>query len=533
MKICRKFREFVCRYTSCHLLIAVALCACSRQAEYDRQLAAAESVIEHNADSALLLLSTIPDVLKRGTEASRALYDLLCTEALYKLDRDNPDSLLPVISRSKHFFARTGDLLRQERSTYYHAMLCYYHDDHDSAVVLLKEGERLAQQQRDTTFLSKYYESLCMVNDRSGNDSLFLAYEKKFFNIAVMLKDTASMIRSLSGTCCAYKKLGYTDSAYHATLNVFQLVDKIREEDKAFVLTNAAADMLELGQISSAKVFLQKALTLSQRSNTLSLLGDVYLAEKDTAMALQYWKQSLSSATYKLKVATLKSIIYVTEHNRQTGPYVDMLVTATDSFYIERERAAIFEIQTKFDHQLLLNKMYKILLIGIVGIILCILMAIIIWKVLKDKLASARFDIAAKEHQIRAIEKQISDLKKDNSAERKQIERLQKVVSKKREEMNGQIARGKLIYDSIGKTNKMALTKEDEICLIEYFCSVKNETYLAWQEKYAKLTQRTITYLILTDMGLSDSDIASVLCVTPNAIRTAKSRLKSTLKENS
>ena len=210
-----------------------------------------------------------------------------------------------------------------------------------------------------------------------------------------------------------------------------------------------------------------------------------------------------------------------------------MLVTATDSFYIERERAAIFEIQTKFDHQLLLNKMYKILLIGIVGIILCILMAIIIWKVLKDKLASARFDIAAKEHQIRAIEKQISDLKKDNSAERKQIERLQKVVSKKREEMNGQIARGKLIYNSIGKTNKMALTKEDEICLIEYFCSVKNETYLAWQEKYAKLTQRTITYLILTDMGLSDSDIASVLCVTPNAIRTAKSRLKSTLKENS
>ena len=142
------------------LLLPLLSCSCSRQARIERALSAAEEVVERRADSALLHLEGIADIVERGDDASRALYGLLLTEAKYRQDEDRPDSLLPVIRSSEEWFGGAGDRLHLERSMYYHAMMLKKLGELDASVLKLKEGEQLAEQLADDVFLSKYYESL-------------------------------------------------------------------------------------------------------------------------------------------------------------------------------------------------------------------------------------------------------------------------------------------------------------------------------------------------------------------------------------
>ena len=60
------------------------------------------------------------------------------------------------------------------RAYYYHAMTLYERDRHDEALLILKKGEHLTRDLNDLLQLSKYYESLCMVNDYAHSDDLML-----------------------------------------------------------------------------------------------------------------------------------------------------------------------------------------------------------------------------------------------------------------------------------------------------------------------------------------------------------------------
>lgn len=559
MKICRKFREFVCRYTSCLLLFAVVFCACSRQAEYDRQLAAAESVIEHNADSALLLLSTIPDVLKRGTEASRALYDLLCTEALYKLDRDNPDSLLPVISRSKHFFASNGDQLRLERSTYYHAMLCYYHDDHDSAVVLLKEGERLALQQRDTTFLSKYYESLCMVNDRSGNYTLMLNYAKNFLSLALIEGDASNISRACSEVSGAFSCMGIIDSANIYMLRIQPYIESVTDSSqRANLMTNVAIAYKEIGNLKSAKAMLLESQKYKNRANTEKVLGDIYASEGDTLGALTHWEKSSSTDNLQLKISALESVLQHCIKYAQPERAMHILYqvkTLQDSLLISSEQKVTAELQMKYDQEVLKNKHQEQVNKAQKTIILLIVMLLAVTLFFKYKQAIFRKTIYSDQLEIRRKMELISRLTDEgrvkdeeikyrkelvNGYERK-VRELQHIKNELENSINlsnktkkleydkmlQRFSKGKQVYDSVCQFLKLPQQdKDNEPCFVEYYFLLNYSSYQRWNEQYKALPTRSYTYLILNEMNYSDDQISEILCVKPATIRSIKSRLR-------
>lgn len=559
MKICRKFREFVCRYTSCLLLFAVVFCACSRQAEYDRQLAAAESVIEHNADSALLLLSTIPDVLKRGTEASRALYDLLCTEALYKLDRDNPDSLLPVISRSKHFFASNGDQLRLERSTYYHAMLCYYHDDHDSAVVLLKEGERLALQQRDTTFLSKYYESLCMVNDRSGNYTLMLNYARSFLSLALIEGDASNIARACSEVSGAFSCMGIIDSANIYMLRIQPYIESVTDSSqRANLMTNVAIAYKEIGNLKSAKEMLLESQKYKNRANTEKVLGDICASEGDTLAALTHWEKSSSTDNLQLKISALESVLQHCIKYAQPERAMHILYqvkTLQDSLLISSEQKVTAELQMKYDQEVLKNKHQEQVNKAQKTIILLIVMLLAVTLFFKYKQAIFRKTIYSDQLEIRRKMELISRLTDEGRVKDEEIKHRKELVNgyerkvrelqhiknelensinlsnktKKLEydKMLQRFSKGKQVYDSVCQFLKLPQQdKDNEPCFVEYYFLLNYSSYQRWNEQYKALPTRSYTYLILNEMNYSDDQISEILCVKPATIRSIKSRLR-------
>ena len=515
------------------LLSLLLSTACSSGVDVNNTLADVESLVEQNVDSAQQMLSDLQPHIVKATEDQRALYGLLLTECQYRLYQDNPDSLLPVIRSSEDYFQLTDDRLHLLRAIYYHAMMLFKMQQHDQAVYHLKKGVLMAEDLKDSIFLSKYYESLCMINDFSGNNTLMLQYARKFLHLSLLQHDSECIIRALSDMSIAFSRLGMQDSAYNNTIRILPIIDKVADDDKTYILTNIACDFLENHEVARAKDLLMKSLSIKPKSNTLSLLGDVAMIEGDSAKAFYYWQSSMDGATHNVKNMTFRQMIKAVEKNEKTLAFVDSILTLQDSFYQSSEKAKLYEIQTKYDNEVIINRTYRIVVIALTLVIVSLLAALVLWRWFKDKIKKMRFELVTKEESIRRIENEISILRKTNKDNERKMALLQEKVNEKRKEMNVQIMAGKKIYENIKEAEKMPLSKDDELCLIEYFCSVENDTYRKWQKDYNNLSRRNMVYLILIQMGLSDKRIAELLCISPNAIRTAKSRLKSSFRNNS
>ena len=86
------------------------------------------------------------------------------------------------------------------------------------------------------------------------------------------------------------------------------------------------------------------------------------------------------------------------------------------------------------------------------------------------------------------------------------------------------------MFDLITAGGKLPPSADDENSLIEYYSVSHYATFHQWTTGYDHLTARLYTYLILQDMGKQDDDIAQILCVSPSAVRSIKSRVKARKK---
>ena len=100
-----------------------------------------------------------------------------------------------------------------------------------------------------------------------------------------------------------------------------------------------------------------------------------------------------------------------------------------------------------------------------------------------------------------------------------------------RQQTNEQLGRGKEVYDAVAAGNKLqSLNKEHY--LIEYYSILRYEQYSLWMNGYKDLTARLLTFLILQDMGKSDTEIQDILSITNSSLRSIKTRLKAHLRHS-
>ena len=123
------------------LFYIIVLAGCNRQTGYERLLVEADSLMEQHTDSALRLLESIPDVMDKSDDASRAYYTLLLTQARYKCYQPVPaDSLMRSAVR---YYEQSDNPSLLCRAYYYLAMPLYEQGHHEEALRLLKKGEEL------------------------------------------------------------------------------------------------------------------------------------------------------------------------------------------------------------------------------------------------------------------------------------------------------------------------------------------------------------------------------------------------------
>lgn len=513
--------------------VLMLLTACSPQKRFDNTLAEAEQLVERNADSTMLLLSTITDVAVRGNSHSQALYGLLLTQAKYKLYQDKPDSLLPVIAASREFFRSKGDQLHFGRATYYTAMMRYKLGQHLKATDLLKESLSTAEQQKDSIQMAKCYESLVMTNSFSQSYIMALAWAKKLLFLTTQMGDTSRIVRNLDQLSVLYATLGYQDSSFAVKKKIIPLTEKAMFNDKGYILANIGIDALERGDTALAKEYSLKAIAIDSLPHACATLAIIYMHEGNMALADALWQKAFSSPDDKGLLNRMKSKLKneLSLHGMtESLQLFNDIIALDNSLTIHSERNSLIELQKKYDKEVVENRYNKqIVKYHRIAIVILFLGALLLVYHI-NRIKNYESVIRQNAIRIQRYESKIGVLTQEESDNKEKIEKLRKKINQLQSSSYYRLSKGKIAYDNL--MNGKPLQQQDaenEPCLVEYFAIAKYDVYSLWSQKYKHLTLRLTTFLILQHLGYDDSKISELLNVSKASVRMTKSRLNKQL----
>ena len=372
------------RWTAFVFVLAVLLTAgCSRQQTYDRFLVEADSLVEQHADSVRQLLEGMAEILDEGDEGSRAYYTLLLTQARYMCYKATPsDSLIDACVR---YYEESGDQKMLCRAYYYRAMTRYEEGKHEDALLLLKKGEEIATHHHDILYMSKYHESLCMVNGDAKYYDMALRYAKLALADNRTLRDTSSIIRNLSQISTMCYRLGRVEESRDIILSVLPFLDKMAPVERSYTLTNIGCTMHSVGDMESARHYLNESLRINPMANTYCELGDICAEDGDMAEAEKNWNKAMAKATETndnqiiLNVLSSWSYMYAVRGDYEKALDIsERFYQMKDSLNRISEQATLAEIQHKYDRQVVENKYYKVLAWSMTGAFAALIMIVLL-----------------------------------------------------------------------------------------------------------------------------------------------------------
>lgn len=189
--ILQKTNKLVMRRFFAVILSVMILMGCSQLPSYQHQLDMAEAMIEDNSDSAWILLNEIPASLVNDGE-ERALYNLLMTEATYKLYKPfDTDSL---INYSIDYYSRSNNVNRLATAYFYKGGIRYYMEDIEGATFNIKQAEELAKNSDEELLKCKIYELLWVINKNNQNKKLYQKYADLLIESSIKPKFRSTLI---------------------------------------------------------------------------------------------------------------------------------------------------------------------------------------------------------------------------------------------------------------------------------------------------------------------------------------------------
>ncbi len=233
--------------------------------------------------------------------------------------------------------------------------------------------------------------------------------------------------------------------------------------------------------------------------------------------------QVLSATTQK------RNYELINDHEKATN-MAQFITLAKELLHHTYEQEKIAELQHQYEQQAKNRRYYQILAYLFGLLFLAILMVLAILYFNRRRIEKYNSIINLNAQTIERAQQRIEALSQESEAHDKEINRLNDRITSARRSINERLGRGKEVFDHIVAGGKLPPSADDENCLIEYYSVSHYTTFHEWTTGYNHLTARLYTYLILQDMGKQDDDIAQILCISPSAVRSIKSRVKTRKK---
>ena len=489
----------------------------------------------------------------------KAHYYLLATQLGYVTNHPlSSDSLLDL---ALTYYNEVGNSQKLADAYFYKSSRFKMNRDYPQAILYCKKAEILTDQSSNLHLQYKIAESLAYLNAFCDNNLMQLHYAKKALNIAQKNQNRNWMAYSYSNICFAFANLNQYDSVFYYIERSIPYINNVYGVDKAEFLTNIG--LLYKGEKPiKAKEFFEKALEFNELPITLEHLADVYYAEGNKEKAYSLWKKALtiSGGEGYDKDNLIHSIIsYDLEHGNidDVSKNVDEIINIKDSILNKLKNDTIKDLQLRFDHEVAMHEADKKLinmqwlLMG--SAIILVLMAFYLFYRKKKEEARQRehqdqlYAYTTEIDQLTANRDQalahISELENNKEANLQKINQLEEEarnaetaikklnlsIQKLLNDAAPKLKEGKMLYGQImeGKTALNWSYREEEY-FNKYYAATNYQSYnrLRKVKRVTKLSAHNMFYLILKEMGKSDEEVKRIMVLSPEGLRSIRSRTR-------
>ncbi len=487
-------------------------------------------IVKEQYNSACVLLKDVAKAPK--TDEERAHYYLLETQLGYLTNQPlESDSLLDL---ALNYYSKVGNRQKLADAYYYKSYRSELNKDYSQAIRYGKEAESLAKNINNSHIEYKIVESLSYLNGLCENDLFQLQYAKKALTIARKAQNKKWMAYAYNKISFSFANLGQYDSALVYIEKTIPYLDCVDDLDKIEFLTNIG--LLYKGKDSEkAKEFFEKALTYGEHPGTLEHLADVYYAEGNKEVAYKLWKKALTKDSRYEKDNLIGSILaYDIERGKldEARKNLDEVLAIKDGMLYQLRNDTIKDLQLRFDHEMAMHEADKRLISTqrlIIGLVILLgIMAVYILIRQRKEEALER----AHQMQLYAYITEINQLKAnqcDTERAEKTIRMLNNKIKKLLDNESPKLKQGRMLYDHIMNGGTIVKWKNKEKKLFNnYYAAINYQAYnrLRNVERVYKYSEHNMFYLILKEMGKDDKEIMRIMALSPEGLRSLRSRTK-------
>ena len=501
--------------------------SCSQSDSY-KTLKMAEQLMEEHTDSAWNILSGIDTTqLRQGEE--RALYNLLYAQAQYKLYM--PETNDSILAYSAHYYAKHGNDYQKAITYYYKGAIAYDLGKREEAVENMKNAEYYAKHTDDLLLINKVYDMLCHINENTSNRGLALSYAKLFLESSILLGDTEQICRAYDDVALEFRAIKQYDSCRYYRKKCNELIPKATILINRY-LSNYAEDLIIERQYDSAKVLLMKADSISHSPYQYNLLGDIALQERDTTKARKYWERAVAYNNYGTSIHAYKSLAKLYSQRKEFKKAYDNMFLSDSLTYAYSDFAKSMSLTTyqkEFDlaqADLEASRQQNRLLIALLVAVVLMFSGIIFYLMKFRKLKRV---VSKKVTALNEAQNEVERLRLSDENHEKEICQLNTRIQRLSEETAARLGKGKELYEQAMRRKPLIhFSGPNEQCLIDYYAYTHAQRFANLLLPYQAPTRRLVTYLLLSDIGLTDKDIQQVLNVSSNTVRSYRHRLSCT-----
>ena len=511
------------------LLLAHLAVGCGEGKKDNRKLASVELLLDSGqVDSACVVLDAIRSHDLRSANDS-AYYFLLKAQADYRAYR--PIDTVDGIDYSIRFYQDKGDAdrVRLSASLFYKSVLLYTMGNIKEGVLCLEQARQIADQTQDAILRHKVYEQLTVVNEEAGDFRGALRFGKQSIDESKQAKRVDWLAHTYNNMAFIYNQLGLQDSSAHCLRQSMELLPKIPERNRPYIMNNLGSFLLHT-DTAMARQYLEESLDIMPTSAAYANLGTLAAQHGDTARATRMWREALAIVPdLQSEVSVLKTIYaYRTEHHQwhEANITAAQLLHLADSVERARPENNVKAIQAEFERMTISHNYERKITASLVAIITLALLAIIVVLYSLYRNYKARAARVTDQLLIKSYETQLDELKRMAGDKTKEIEQLTRKRDQLMEKHRDSLKLGLQRYnEAMAGQTTVLWRKHDFESFVTYYSLVDVQFVASLESDYDGLSPKQKFFLIMEHAGKDDVEIQNALGVAEVTMRSIRSRI--------
>lgn len=458
------------------------------------------------------------------------------------------------IKKSLDYYAQNKQSEKFVRTALCKANLLLDRGIMDSATYYSKVAEYYSKKNGYKTLLLPSLRLLAYINLQTDNYRMSIEYGNQLKELSKSMNNSQNLGYAYDNNALAYYRMGLKDSFCVNVQNMLPYIEGQPNNELPYYYKDIAVYSHISGRHAEEEAYLLKALDADPLPMIYSYLANFYVNQGRMNDAEKLWKSAFETDDLHDKIDVMTFYAQWLDRLGRKDEYGFInhrLIQLKDSLAKFQQTDNLQGLQNAFDrnrqNEEWNTNRSRSIGFGFIAFVFLILSMLVRFFILSRRQHRLSEEIDDKEKDMKSYEdlliqndlllkqkeqimieqkKQVETLKKRQEFSDREIEKLKTKVDDLRDQQAEIIAEGHDRYEHILKNGKTTLWKKyDYMVFLEYYGIVNHDFITSVNHHYTGLTYMNKFYLAIRDMGKTEEEAASIMCLSPNALRMMHSRI--------